>query len=93
MKFCVGDRVEFIDKFPQNGGKICAGSVGTVVVQSSGTEDTVGVEWDEKIGSHNLGGLCKNGHGWWVYPETIAPHSETQFEPASDAELMQLLFG
>lgn len=93
MEFHVGDRVEFVGNFSQNGGKICPGQVGTVAAIRSSSSLTVGVEWDEKIGTHNLGGKCKMGHGWWLNRDQLAFYKDESFESASDAELMQLLFG
>lgn len=93
MSFNIGDRVEYINQSPVNNGRIRYGSIGTVVSMSSDFELAVGVEWDEEIGSHNLRGKCKWGHGWWTSEGSLTLHTEEQLELASDAELMQLLFG
>ena len=29
------------------------------------------VEFDKNIGGHDGNGLCKNGHGWWLFDSDI----------------------
>lgn len=90
--FHIGDRVEFIGHLVLNGGRISIGKTGTVAAINHDSWLRIGVEWDEKIGTHDLGGKCKMGHGWWIAEDDLALCSEEPLEPASDAELMQFLF-
>lgn len=59
----VGDRVIYRHEsksFRLNGLK------GTVICPMRGNWEDVGVCFDEKINGHDLGGRCKNGHGFWA---------------------------
>lgn len=90
-EFCIGDRVEFIYEHALNDGRLCPGSIGTVVAIRTNSMLTIGVEWDKEMGGHGLNKKCKFGHGWWTSKDHIALYSESVFEPASDDEIMQLL--
>lgn len=60
MDFKLGDKVRCIrsDKYRKLDGKF-----GTVVEVSGAI---VGVEFDEEIDGHTLGGLVRMGHGWYL---------------------------
>lgn len=60
MNFVIGDRVMCVVEKPF----VMAGMLGTVASTDDG--HYVGVAWDERMGGHNLGGLCADGHGWWI---------------------------
>jgi hypothetical protein len=60
MVLKIGDKVRCIhsDKYRKLDGKF-----GTVVEVEG---DIVGVEFDEEIDGHTLGGLARMGHGWYL---------------------------
>lgn len=70
-RFAVGDRVISIAECDKPSGmSVPAGFVGTVVVADGGSD--YGVEWDDENRSfHDLGGRCRNWHGYWVFPSSI----------------------
>lgn len=91
--FNVGDRVKFIYEPGFNGGRLVAGSIGTVATSRANVfGNLIGVVWDECMGGHDLDGMCEYGYGWWLEEEYIVPYEEVLFEPASEAELEKLLF-
>lgn len=69
-RFAVGDRVISIAECDEPSGlSVPAGFVGTIVVNDG---SACGVEWDDTYrGFHNLGGLCRSVHGYWVSHSTI----------------------
>lgn len=86
--FNIGDRVEFALKACLTySGELVSGDTGTIAMVDS---DSIGVIWDTFVGGHDLGGLCKEGYGWFVGYNNIISHSDSSFEPASESELEQL---
>lgn len=67
MDFCEGDRVKLVRSRWRTG--LSDGMTGTIVEIDA---EQVGIEFDENFGGHNLGGLAKRGHGWWVSTSDIA---------------------
>ena len=66
------------------------GLTGTVVrVDGS----VIGVHFDECDASfHDLGGLCENGHGYWVYEDSIRPVDVHEWNLADDhSDLCELM--
>lgn len=70
MVFKVGDRVEMIDPgICDPLERLINGTYGTVRKVSH--DGRIGVEWDNLVGGHTLGGMCADGHGWWVPAESL----------------------
>ena len=63
-KFKIGDRVICIQDGIWN---IKKGMKGTIVY----IDKIIGVEWDTLINSHNCGGRCKNGKGYYISDNKI----------------------
>lgn len=85
--FHVGDRVEFTGGYST---AISPGDIGTIL--KINPPDELGVRWDEYFPvGHNLGGLCENGHGWWVSRESVSPYEEENLEPADATKLKKFL--
>jgi hypothetical protein len=66
-EFKVGDRVECIK--PVN--KIGKGDHGTICALVESGSNSIGVEWDNRISSHDCSGSAKNLHGYWMIPNQI----------------------
>ena len=62
MKFKVGDRVKVVrgDSFDS----CVLGKVGTI--KGCMGENSIAVVFDDNVDGHDLGGICKFGHGWLV---------------------------
>ena len=92
-RFVQGDRVISISECDElTGMSVPAGFVGTVVVD---TGSDYGVEWDDANENfHDLGGRCRNLHGYWVHPSTIELFSDDWDDTPGDfSELFGEGFG
>lgn len=49
--------------------------------------DGVGIAYDEPIGTHNCGGHCESGHGYWALVSDLIPEPSKK---ASEREYIQL---
>lgn len=47
----------------------------------------VGIAYDEPIGTHNCGGHCKGGYGYWAFVSDLIPEP---FKKASEREYLVL---
>lgn len=77
--FQVGDRVICIEEY--DGLEKAVGKSGTISLIVS---NDYGVEFDEPVGGHTLGGHCKSGYGWWFPPryiELVIEDSESPTQP------------
>lgn len=77
-EFKVGDRVRVLKEC---WGSLKVGDLGTVIVVD---EYSIGVEFDKSCGGHDCG-CGKNGHCWWIEPDTIElikekPKSESTYK-------------
>ena len=96
--FQIGDRVICIDRgskrgsYVDNNPMIKTGMTGTVRKFRDYTDIAVGVEWDENVRSHNLGGLCEWGYGYYVHPNALQVLSDTDTIDGFDtpAEIVDL---
>lgn len=92
-RFAVGDRVISISECDEpTGMSVPAGFVGTIVVADG---PDCGVAWDDEHESfHNLGGHCRNRHGYCVNPSTIELFSDDWDDTPGDfSELFGEVFG
>lgn len=62
----VGARVRAIAEVDDN--VYVLGKAGTVIADDYGI---FGVEFDERVGGHDLLGKCVEGYGWWCRPEKL----------------------
>lgn len=85
----IGDRVISVVDYPDDNEDIVFGVAGYVCCLDG---VSVGICWDERIsGGHNCRGHCEHGHGWFMYMSDIAPEPTSDFDAATDDELMTLL--
>lgn len=93
----IGDRVVSLVDHPEGKSTIVSGMSGYICsfneIRARNGYSSVGVCWDENIRGHNCGGHCEDGHGWYVYEDSIAPELISDFDVATDDELMSLLGG
>ena len=76
-KFNKGDMVEVINDFLYDdlGVKIKKGMIGKVIsivpIRYNKQDEIIwyGIDWEENVNGHSIGGLTKYGHGFYV-PET-----------------------
>lgn len=84
--FNIGDRVVMVDRDRSDKIRLLVnGSVGTVRKFAASSRGDVGVEWDDNIGGHTLGGNVRDGHGWWVYAESLEHECEDEDDGLSGA--------
>lgn len=92
-KWQIGDRVICTVDHPEGNKGIVAGMTGYVCSFNEWRAEmgfsSIGVCWDENIGSgHNCADTCEWGHGWYMREESIAEEPVSDFEVATDDELM-----
>lgn len=80
--FNIGDRVVCVDDmeiFVDHNSDITLGMTGTVRTLSKLGNVSVGVEWDEDVGGHNLNGALgrHSRRGYFVRPEALAMFCDT----------------
>lgn len=80
-EYKVGDRVISLYN-PEMFAKVTV----CCVNESSLINPTIGVAFDEFIGTHDCGGCCEIGHGYWVLASDLIPES---FKKASEREYIQ----
>ena len=87
--FSIGDVVYVsIDWLPpyNNRKEIYTGVIVTI------DNTMVGIRFDDDIGGHDLGGLCEDGHGYYLFPEMlgVVKHVENDIVE-SDQDISTLL--
>ena len=85
-RFFAGDRVVAISG--SDGNLNIVGKIGTVIYDKDPTKP--GVEYDEYIGGHDLGGKCREGHGWYTYTNDLEYYYEPT--PAPSPETMEISY-
>lgn len=95
--FQIGDRVICIDRgnkrgaYVDNNPMIKTGMTGTVRKFRDLSDVSVGVEWDENVHGHRLGGLLDTfGHGFYVHPNALQVLSDTIDGFDTPAEIVDL---
>lgn len=95
QKYRVGDRIICIKDY---GIGATRGDLGTVIKLFDNPKIAPTIRWDDyRPCRHSAGGLCENGHGWFIYHkniELLEPHDLGDFSQslAPDA-IMELLGG
>ena len=75
--FQVGDRVVVVMSWDEK----VIGMAGTVKI----ADKACGLEFDDAfLYGHNLGGYCKDGHGYWIRPEFLDYESDPVIIDVSD---------
>ena len=64
-KFKVGDRVVINKNFWSSRQSAIA------IIKAVTRHDSYAVETIDHTGGHECDGLCKRGHGWWVYNQHL----------------------
>lgn len=60
----IGDRVRCVREDPTNPSVF--EEAGTVIAVSNIISNRYGVVFDNHVDGHNMEGMCKDGHGWWI---------------------------
>lgn len=85
MAFEIGDAVRCILHY--DGNDRIVGKVGEVVCfdynTSGGFSGRYGIAFEENIHGHSLSGRCMNGHGFFIEPYALEPHTGLCFEISS----------
>lgn len=94
--FNIGDRVVCVDDMAvlvDHNSAITLGMTGTVRAFSKLTDVSVGVEWDEDVGGHDLNGALDrhSGRGYFVRPEALALFCDTLESFDARTEITDLL--
>lgn len=95
-EFNVGDRVVSIVNHPDDNESIIEGLSGCVCCildeDVACGDRNIGVCWDEPIdGGHDCRGNCEWRRGWFVYARELEPERTTNFDAATDNELLTFL--